>query len=122
MKYREDKTRRSQLFAINKAKYRYPPTLDDVKRTLEKYNMSARSFEKFFGLGERCINNMKYQGIPPWTWHIWLEDIDVKFGYGVWEEEYLKKQHEGVQEVGKKVQARKKEKTKYSHNRLNILK
>lgn len=121
MKYREDKTRRSQLFAINKAKYRYPPTLEDVKRTLEKYNMSARSFEKFFGLGERCINNMKYQGIPPWTWHIWLEDIDVKFGYGVWEEQYLKKQEKNNKKVEKKVKA-KKEKKEYSHNRLNILK
>lgn len=118
--------RMRKLAQINRAKYRYPPTIEDVNRTLERYNMSARRFEKFFGLGERSINNMKYRGIPVWTWHIWLEDIEVTIGYGAWEEKYIKSN-----ERKKKAKVRKnakisktiKQKIKqdFHHSRINEL-
>jgi hypothetical protein len=65
-----------ELRESNLVKYKgVPPNIELVKKTIEKSNLSRRSFEITYGIVEKTIERYldNLRGMPMYYWHIFYE-------------------------------------------------
>jgi hypothetical protein len=91
-----------ELRESNLKKYKgIPPSIELVKKTIEKSNLSRRSFEITYGIVEKTIERyiIGLRGMPMYYWHIFYEFDNLEKFYSNFKGKKKRKAKEVVQKV-----------------------